>query len=195
MDVETVQLSMDHAADLADPPQTRSSGLHVSELVNASAKLTGNRWYGNDEPSDQQVNIMALGRLVEWMVRPAIHELAQEKGLVFQPQQVLTVDDVTGSLDGILVSSEGGGVKAVVECKSRHASPEDPSSNWRYMAQGMAYCFMAVCTTLWMPIVYLPRRGPPNAEFMLHVIEFEPHELLENWTMLTNVKDYVGGKE
>jgi len=26
---------------------------------------------------------------------------------------------------------------------------------------------------------------------MLHVIEFEPHELLENWTMLTNVKDYV----
>ena len=96
MDVETVQLSLDHAADLADPPQVRSSGLHVSELVNASAKLTGNRWYGNEEPSGQQVNIMALGRLVEWMVRPAIHELAQKKGLVVQ-----AYDEISQMMGGL----------------------------------------------------------------------------------------------
>jgi len=100
------------------------------------------------------------------------------------------VDGIIGSLDGVLTSPAG--VEAVVECKSRHSSPGDPTENWRYMAQVQAYLYMSVCTVVWMPILYLPRRGAPNAELRLHIIEFEPRELVENWMMLRNLRRKYG---
>jgi len=76
-----------------------------------------------------------------------------------------------------------------VETKSRWTDSGDPRDNFRWMAQVKAYCFMSMCTRAWMPVLYLPRRGPPNAEFVLHKLEFLPHELAENWQMLIGARN------
>jgi len=191
MGMEQIEVTLNEAADLADPPQPRdNSRLHVSTLVNRAAKLTGNTWYEDEEPSPEGWNIMALGRIWEWASRPIIIDRARAEGLEFTPQVVREVDGIVGSLDGVLSSTLAPDhTLAVVECKSRHSSPSDPRDNWRYMCQSMAYCYMTGCTSLWMPILYLPRRGPPDSPFHLYRIEFEPHQLVENWVMLRNVRD------
>ena len=191
MELEHIEVNLNEAADLADPPEPRdNSKLHVSTLVNRAAKLTGNPWYEDKEPSPEGWNIMALGRIWEWASRPTVEAKAREMGLEFHPQVVKEVDGIVGSLDGVLSPSPAPAhTVAVVECKSRHSSPGDPRDNWRYMAQSMAYCYMSGCTTLWMPVLYLPRRGPPDSPFHLYQIEFQPHEIVENWVMLRNVRD------
>lgn len=180
-------MTLDDVADLADPPQPRdNSQVHVSDLINKAAKVVGLPSYSDAEPTAAQRNIMALGRLWEAMVRPMIQDLAIKEGLEFEAQRTCEVDRVVGSLDGVLRGTEG--LHAVVETKSRWAESGDPTENWRWMAQVKAYCFMVVCTRVWMPVLYLPRRGPPNAEFVLHKLEFAPHELAENWQMLMGVR-------
>jgi hypothetical protein len=181
------EFELDDVADLADPPLPRdNSRVHVSSLVNRAAKLVGLPSYSDEEPTRAQRNIMALGRLWEAMVRPAVESLAGGEGLEFQAQGVWEVDDVIGSLDGILV--ESGLTYAVVEIKTRWSNAGDPRDNWRWMAQVKGYCFMAMCRRAWMPVLYLPRRGPPDAEFQLHKLEFQPHELAENWQMLMGAR-------
>ena len=49
MGMEQIEVTLNEAADLADPPQPRdNSRLHVSTLVNRAAKLTGNTWYEDE---------------------------------------------------------------------------------------------------------------------------------------------------
>ena len=184
-------LNLDFVADLADPPGYRDeSVVHVSDLVSRAATLVGLPSYSS-ETTEAQRNIMALGRLWEAMVRPTVKELAELEGLQFIPTVPRVMNDVVGSLDGILVEEGAPDVAcAVVETKSRWTSSGDPTSNWRWMAQVKAYCFMSMCTRAWMPVLYLPRKGPPNAEFVLHRLEFLPHELAENWQMLMGARRY-----
>ena len=185
-----MQLNLDFVADLAAPPGHRDeSVVHVSDLVSRAAKIVGLPTYSS-ETTEAQRNIMALGRLWEAMLRPTGKELAEFEGLQFFPTVSRTLNDVVGSLDGILVE-EGtpDTAYAVVETKSRWANSGDPTTNWRWMAQVKAYCFMAMCTRAWMPVLYLPRKGPPNAEFALHKLEFLPHELAENWQMLIGARN------
>jgi len=195
--ISSTELSMSEAADLLDPPAERDeSKAHVSHLVNEAVRIIGNGKAYDGEPTQWGWNIMALGRIVESVVRPIVQREAESRGWRFSPQVVCEVDGIVGSLDGLLVSDAG--VEAVVEVKSRHSSPSDPRDNWRYMAQVQAYCRMAFTQVAWMPILYLPRRGPPNAELHLHVIQFEVQELVENWEMLRNIRgerihDHVGG--
>ena len=190
MELEHLDITLNEAADWADPPPPRdNSRLHVSTLVNRAAKLTGNPWYEDKEPTQEGRNILALGRIWEWASRPAIGERARAEGLEFIAQVVREVDGIVGSLDGVLSPAlSPDHTVAVVECKSRHSSPGDPRANWRWMVQSMAYCYMTGCTTLWMPVLYLPRRGPPDSPFHLYRIEFEPHQLVENWVMLRNLR-------
>jgi len=176
-------------ADLVDPPAYRDeSKVHVSTLVHKAALLTG---HGRDSPITPEVeDIMALGRIWEQAVRPHVREAALEEGLWAEFQGVKEKDEVVGSLDGILYDAEKGKIlpRAVVEIKSRWSSPGDPRDNWRWMVQSKAYCLMAGVKELWMPVLYLPMRGPPKAEYVLHKLEFLEHELEENWMMLMNVK-------
>ena len=190
--ISSTELSMSEAADLVDPPLERDETKdHVSALVNEAVRLTGHGKPYDGEPTEWGWNIMALGRIVESVVRPIVQREAERRGWQFTSQVVSEVDGIVGSLDGLLVSPNR--TEAVVEVKSRHSSPSDPTENWRYMAQVQAYCMMALTTKAWMPILYLPRRGPPNAELHLYVVEFEPWELAENWQMLRNIRGVRDG--
>lgn len=78
MELTHIEVTLNEAADLADPPEPRdNSKLHVSTLVNRAAKLTGNTWYEDKEPSPEGWNIMALGRIWEWASRPTIEVKAR----------------------------------------------------------------------------------------------------------------------
>ena len=185
--VSAEQLSMSVAVDKFDPPEPRDhSKVHVSELINRAAKLTGMAPSYDDEPTQEGWNIMALGRGVEALLRPMLIHEAGKKEWLFRPQVVHTVDDIIGSLDGELHSYQG--IEAIVEMKSKHSSPGDPRENWRYMAQCQAYCKMAGATVAWMPVLYLPRRGPPNAELHLYQISFSESEIEDLWLTLKNCK-------
>ena len=188
--IKSDQIDLNLAADLADPPQPRDHGkLHVSDLINEVARLSGYRkyYYGN-EPSPQGWNIMAMGRLWEAMVRPAVQARATEQGVFFRSQLIKEVDGIVGSLDGGLTTLDLTRWLAVIEIKTRWTSTGDPCEHWRWMVQGMAYCWMLQVRKLWMPVLYFPRGGGPNVEFWLHEIEFEPMELVENWQLLLNAK-------
>jgi len=185
-------LNLDFVADLADPPGYRDeSVVHVSDLVSRAATLVGLPSYSS-ETTEAQRNIMALGRLWEAMVRPTVKELAESEGLQFCPKEPRVMNGVVGSLDGTLIKKgePASRTYAVVETKSRWTDSGDPRDNFRWMAQVKAYCWMSMCTRAWMPVLYLPRRGPPNAEFVLHKLEFLPHELAENWQMLIGAGRY-----
>ena len=185
--------SLEDIADLLDPPLPRDeSKPHVSTLVHRAAMLTGNGTRRTEEGFTQEtLNTMALGRLWEYLVRPWVREEAVRRGYWFDAQVGVEEEGVIGSLDGMLYLPVGGEVvpQVVVEVKSRHASPGDPRDNWRWMAQCKAYCYMAGVTRVWIPALYLPRRGPHDAPFKLHEIEFEEHELVENWRMLMNMRE------
>ena len=185
--VSAEQLSMSVAVDKFDPPEPRDhSKVHVSELINRAAKVTGMAPSYDNEPTQEGWNIMALGRGVEALLRPMLIHEAGKKEWLFKPQIVYTKDDIIGSLDGELHSYQG--IEAIVEMKSKHSSPSDPTENWRYMAQCQAYCHMAGCSTAWMPVLYLPRRGPPNAELHLYQKSFSESEIADLWLTLKNCK-------
>jgi hypothetical protein len=177
---------MDMVADLLDPPAPRDhSTHHVSDLINEAARVTGSaKWYPKEEPKDWQANIMALGRIIEPVLRA--------------PVKPRVVDGVVGSPDGELVDDGPWSQlfpppqklerRGIVEFKSRNAEYSDPTQDWRYMRQCQAYCWMAGCTVVWMPIMYFPRKFPPNTYTMIHEIRYTPLELAENWQLLMSMK-------
>ena len=181
------QLSMSIAADTLDWPVERDhTKPHVSELINIAARVTGQAPSYSDVPTQEGWNIMALGRIAEYCLRPIIHEEAAKRNWLFKMALVKEEDGIIGSLDGELHSYQG--IEAIVEMKSKHSSPSDPTENWRYMAQCKAYCYLSGCNTAWMPILYLPRRGPPNAELFLYTITYTDDEIDSNWAMLKNCR-------
>ena len=187
--VSAEQLSMSQMVDRFDCPLPRDhSKVHVSELINRAAKLTGLDRVYEDDPPQEIWNIMALGRGVEAILRPTIiHEAGKRQWLFKHGEQTVhTVDGIIGSLDGELHSYQG--IEAIVEMKSKHSSPNDPRENWRYMTQCKAYCHMSGCSTAWMPVLYLPRRGPPNVELHLYQITYSDVEIADTWAMLKNCK-------
>lgn len=188
--LETVSLDLSLAADLLDPPMERDTDAeHVSDLINRLAGLVGRRTY-EAEPSAVAYRLMAMGRIAEAVLRPIVTHAAEERGLTFLPQQVLQVDQVIGSLDGILVSPTKR--EAIVEIKSRYASPSNPTNmdnetHWRWSIQTMSYCYMARVEQVWMPVLYLPR-GAPDICLQLHIIRYTVEELIENWRVLRNLR-------
>ena len=185
-------LSMSEIADLLEPPEPRDqTRYHVSSLVNEAARVTGNTFYVDKAPEQWRENIMAMGRILEYDLRVICHQRAGEKGLIFEPQIILTLDDVLGTLDGILYdAADPTQAIAVVEMKTAWSQPRNPLENWRYMCQVQAYCKLARCTEARMPVVNLPRsHGPPNVEARLYTISFEQGEINENWNLLLNVRD------
>ena len=188
--LETITLDLNLAADLVDPPQDRDHSVeHVSDLINKLAGIVGRRTY-EGEPTEEAWRMMAMGRISEAVLRPIITHQAEKEGLTFIPQQVMVCDDVVGSLDGLLVSPAGR--EAVVEIKSRYASPGDPTNNandthWRYMLQTMSYAYMARVSKAWLVGLYFPR-GAPGVELKLHRIEFSVPELIENCQLLRNLR-------
>ena len=188
-------LSMSEIADLLEPPEPRDqTRYHVSTLVNEAARVTGNTYYVDAEPEPWQENIMAMGRILEYDLRVICHQRADEKGLIFEPQLIRTLDDIIGTLDGILFSDELP--VAVVEMKTAWSQTRSPLENWRYMCQVMAYCKLAETTIAWMPIVNIPRgQGPPNVEARMYNIAFARGEINENWQLLINVRDSLIKKQ
>ena len=185
-------LSMSEIADLLEPPEPRDqTRYHVSSLVNEAARVTGNTFYVDKAPEQWQENIMAMGRILEYDLRVICHQRAGEKGLVFEPQIIMTLDSIVGTLDGILYdAADPTQAIAVVEMKTAWSQPRNPLENWRYMCQVQAYCKLAKCTEARMPVVNLPRsHGPPNVEARLYTISFSQSEVDENWNLLLNVRD------
>jgi len=201
MEIESWVLNMDMVADLLDPPPARdTTTYHVSDLINEAARVTGRaKYYTDEEPKDWQRNIMALGRITETVLRPTAAWLAEGKGMqLWAPVRPRVLDGVTGSPDGELVDDGPWSQvfppahelprKGIVEFKSRNAGFSDPSKDWRYMCQVQAYCWMANCTVAWMPIMYFPRKLPPDTYTMMSEIQFTPLELADNWTLLLSMK-------
>ena len=183
---------MSEIADLLEPPEPRDqTRYHVSSLVNEAARVTGNTYYVDATPEPWQENIMAFGRILEYDLRVICHERAGEKGLIFEPQIIMTLDSIVGTLDGILYDAASPSEAiAVVEMKTAWSQPRNPLENWRYMCQVQAYCKLAKCTEARMPVVNLPRsHGPPNVEARLYTISFSSSEIDENWNLLLNVRD------
>ena len=190
--VSIQDLDLDHTADLLDPPLDRNTSVeHVSDLIDRLAGLTGRKQYGDEEPSDLGKRLMAMGRITETILRPTITEFAENKGWTAEFQCEAVVEGVIGSLDGKLFS-EPGTVEAVVEMKSRSASPGDlmdvtNDTHWRYQCQTMAYCFMTGCQTAYMPILWFPR-GAPDFQLKLYEIKYSIEDLLANWAALRNMR-------
>lgn len=205
----TINLDMDRVANALEfatgQGQDRDRGdetTHVSWAVNELARTTGaGTWYDPAvPPTEWQTNIMALGRALEVVMGPVVAEWAAEQGLVYLPKVYRELEGRTGSLDGEVVSldvcqnpsfrpaPETYRPHAVVEMKSRNAQAKDIKGEWRYMKQGAAYCWMAGTTTLWMPVMYLPRSYPPDVFCLLHVVEFSPVELAENWQSIVAMR-------
>ena len=190
--VKIQDLSLDRTADLLDPPLYRDTSVeHVSDLIDRLAGLTGRRQYGDEEPTNLGKRLMAMGRISEFVLRPTVRELAEEKGWTVEFQCEAVVEGVIGSLDGKL-SSKPGTIAAIVEMKSRYAAPGDitDASNdtyWRYMCQTMAYCYMTACQTAYVPVLWFPRGGP-DVQLKLYEIHYEIEELLTNWAALRNMR-------
>ena len=191
--LSSTDLDLGRTADLLDPQVHREEGDHVSDLINRLAGLLGRHQYG-DDPEPLGERLMAMGRISEAVLRPMISEVASLKGWHCEFQVVERVDGVIGSLDGTVTGPTG--IEAVVEIKSRYAAPGDTTfvgapgkgdTHWRYMCQTMAYCYMTACQTVWMPVLYFPRGGP-DVQLKLHVVHFEPQELVSNWNALLNMR-------
>lgn len=176
-------------AEIIDPSKPRSEGHHVSELITTAEKVSGKKTYYDKEPDAQSLGIMAMGRIWEAIVRPYLETRVQVWGydsIIFGLE--LEKDGIYGSLDGAFI---GQSQTALSEMKCRFSGPRDdfPLGHWRYMTQIKTYCKMLDTTKACMPVLHIENR-PPRCTFILYWIEFEAHEIEENWQMMLNLRDY-----
>lgn len=187
MSLTTEILSLPEAANLWDEPQPRDADhWHVTDLINEAAKVINPKYHYPDDHTEN--GIMALGRIWECAIRPYVEDKAVSEGYKFSRQVIVSRDDVIGTTDGILEPKSHKGKRKVVEIKSRHSSPADPTHHWRWMAQVKAYCAITGCTEAWMPVLYLPK-SPPDAVLLLHRLKFTDKEIDDWWTILLSVKE------
>ena len=193
-------IEMGHLADMIAPPRVRDEKLfHVSNLVNEAARIIGGAiekdyYYPPDQEKEDWVwNIMAMGRISESFLRVVIEEECKKNNSVFEEQVIKGDEDegIVGTLDGIIRPEGESTPLAIVEMKSKYSSIQSPLENWRYMAQVKSYLKLTHCTVAWMPIIYFPRKGPPNVEVRLWKMRFDPSEIEENWSLILNARDNV----
>ena len=196
MNIESVQIDLQQVTDFFNPPSPRDeSRVHVSELRDALLETLGLRKDEEGELPQWVRNLGNFGLIWEKVLYDPTMNLARERGLWFTHETlenlpiVLTADGVLGSVDGLITTS-GGTLVAVWECKTRWKAAELPTENDRYMIQAKAYCWMAGVTQCWFPVLNIGGR-PPDMTQWLHVIDFTPQELLENWQSLMKMKPMV----
>lgn len=191
--IETINL--DVVADIVDPPRPRDHSItHVTELIGLAAKVSGQKTYDDGPPDERSRGIMAFGRIWEWLIRYYMDTRYQEWGYTSIDYDVrLTRDDITGSLDGLMVGPSESAIYSkeplISEMKARFSRPADPRDHWRYITQIKTYCKMARTTKTVMPALHMNTR-PPEAIFNLYWLDFSQQEIDENWQMMMNMKRY-----
>ena len=199
-------LCFERVVDYLDKPEPRDeTQFHVSSLVNEAARMndwrdplnkTKCQWYDPLSPKVPAFTSLAnMGRVVEYMFRPIIHELVGMGDLTFNPQVNAYKDGIIGTLDGIIYRDNEDEPLAIVEMKSRWAKPHDPRTNLKWMSQVMAYLYMQEneCTTAWMPIMFLPRptedsNWVTHIQTFLYKLEASMDEQKANWNLLLNAR-------
>jgi len=195
--------SMSDLADLLDPPGLRDpTHPHVTGLIRGLDDIGRTpRPFNYDALPQSTKNIMAMGRIWEYLVRPDITREAVRVGLIPVWKLTPEVDGIIGSLDCALFRppwTPDGPQKAevVVEIKARfsaRSAPRNkdfPQSERKYIRQCKSYCYMTGARKVWMPILYFGS-SPPNMEYVIHRFEFSDLEVEENWRMLLNMKGYL----
>jgi len=184
---------MSNLADLLDPPGLRDpSKPHVTDILREIENLGKEvEPFDYDALPENVKNIMAMGRIWEYLVRGDVITEAVRMNLIPVMKKELEVDGIIGSTDGILLNPRTGLTETVVEIKARFSPSKSdfPSGSTRYMRQCKAYCHMSGARKVWMPILYLSTK-PPNAEYIVHRFGFTDLEVQENWQMILNMRDY-----
>ena len=182
-----------NVVDLLDPPQIRTPGHHVTNLIYAADALSKGKPIRDDGPIVDDTGMMALGRLWEASVREWVQGYVDSLDLHVAHSIPVVIDGIAGNLDG-LVGDVHGNYLAVIETKLTTSSKNiTPSNNWNWMCQVKAYCHMVGVDQAWFPLLYIPHQGKPEARFSLWIETFTQQEIEENWRMLVNTKNYLEG--
>ena len=194
MKIQSTQLSMGEVAETFHPSDPRDeSKIHISDLRDTLLETLGLQ-RGKEKVIPQWVkNLGSFGLVWEKVVHGTIQEQAWNggpPGMTFQGATIVEVDGIIGTLDGLILQEPNGRPAAVWENKTRWRAEELPTDNERYMIQAKAYCWMVGVTQCWFSVLNISAR-PPNMVQWLHIIDFTPQELMENWRSLLQMREIV----
>lgn len=194
MKIQSTQLSMEEVAETFHPSDPRDeSKIHISDLRDTLLETLGLQ-RGKEKVIPQWVkNLGSFGLVWEKVVHGTIQEQAWNggpPGMTFQGATIVEVDGIIGTLDGLILQEPNGQPAAVWENKTRWRAEELPTDNERYMIQAKAYCWMVGVTQCWFSVLNISAR-PPNMVQWLHIIDFTPQELMENWRSLLQMREIV----
>jgi len=188
-------IDLEHVADLCEigiqreqPEPRNHSAWHVTNLLEASRLITkGKPCYpgGVEAPS----GIMSLGRIWETVMDCCLDDYARKLGGGFIPNVIYVKDDISGSLDGVLVMPmEWFSSLLVVECKLRFTLNIDIPLN--HLRQIRAYCHLADTDTVCYVSGHISTT-PPMVQALLRIIRFTQLSIEETWEGIVNTKKYL----
>ena len=174
----------------------RSPGLHLTDVIKdlmvvsgLDKKNEGNTW--SRQPTMNAGFIWEEVIFTNWedAMSAALAKLMGQKLSWYQTGEL--------SYDGIYLTPDGLDVVAtpwiLQEAKCTWKSAKNsPVDNWRYMVQAKAYCMALNIDRVMFHILHLmgdyKGSGP---QYKPWLIIFQPHEIVENWEMLTNHAEYM----
>ena len=174
---------IDHDLDriIAPRSETRSKGLHVSDIYQKLYQSIDPNRYTEGEPNPYK---LALG--LAWEAH--LEKVLEASGAhAYRPDELLSPEGIAYSPDLIIVngSDHVGEIKLTFMMDSK--SLDDPKFD-KWLTQAKAYCYhlgipRARFYVLFVMGDYKKHRDPIMRVFD---IEFSPRELTENWRTLLN---------
>lgn len=161
----------------------RSPGLHLTEVIDDLMQTSGiakkydNQW-------DFRTTITA-----GFVFEEALKLLLRDAGIIFHLGE-FEHDGIYCTPDGVKLNGE----LLLVEIKwTWRSSKLDPADEFRWLAQIKGYCKVLGLGKANLKVYhvngdYSYKTGP---EYRSYLLEFQPHEIEENWTMLRNHAEYM----
>ncbi len=206
-DLITNRLPTQTIADWVDPHPRDPNLYHVTDLIKAAKWRAKGRDF-RDDTKEFPEGIGDLGKVWEHGSGVIAYKVGERIGLRFLPKPYLVWENITGSLDGLLLApapapAPDGSNHTIVEIKLRYgfksggvsiqggADPltdiEDPRDNWDWMEQVKAYCYLAGVNQALM-IVGHNLSFPPRLYVFEHWLTFTPQEIADTWQMVSNAR-------
>jgi len=188
IDLERVAGLCELGIEREKPEPRDHSAWHVTNLLEASRLIVkGKPCYpeGKEAPS----GIMSLGRIWETAMDCYLANYAEDLGGSFVPDIVYEKDDISGSLDGVMVVAPDIVLNSmVVEDKLRFTLNLEIPMN--HLRQIRAYCHLADTDTVCYVSGHISTT-PPMAQALLRVIRFTQLSIEETWEGILNTKKYL----